>query len=57
MKERRMYQHAKYRRREVLDVKSDAFGSTYYMGRYLKDGEEPERDYITWKEFRKIHKF
>ena len=57
MKERRMYQHAKYRRREVLDVKSDAFGSTYYMGRYLKDGKEPERDYITWKEFRKIHKF
>jgi|AntRauTorckE6833_2_1112554.scaffolds.fasta_scaffold33921_1 hypothetical protein len=52
-----MYQHAKYRRREVLDVKSDAFGSTYYMGRYLKDGKEPERDYITWKEFRKIHKF
>lgn len=30
-KERQMYQHALLREREVLDVKNDAFGSTFTM--------------------------
>tara|TARA_R110000851_G_scaffold47424_1_gene115081 strand:- start:40981 stop:41226 length:246 start_codon:yes stop_codon:yes gene_type:complete len=55
-KERQKYQHAKHRKREVLDVKNDAFGSTYSMGRYLGD-KEPKRNYLTWKEYRKIHEF
>ena len=50
-KERQMYQHAQLREREVLDVSNDAFGSTYAMGRKLY-GEEPKRNFMTWKEYR-----
>lgn len=57
LKERQMYQHSIYRQREVLDVENDAFGSTYHMGKRLKENEQPIRDYLTWKEFRKQHKF
>lgn len=55
-KDRRMYLHAKYRDREVLNVEDDLFGSTFTMGRPLF-GREPERDFLTWKEFREYHKF
>lgn len=55
-KKRQMYQHAKFAGREVLGVDNDAFGSTYTMGRML-NGEEPERDYMNWKEFREEHSF
>ena len=56
-KERQKYQHAKHRGREVLDVENDLFGSTYAMGKRLKENEEPQRDFLTWKEFRKLHEF
>ena len=56
-KERQKYQHAKYRRREVLRVENDLFGSTYTLGRRLKSYEEPQRNFLTWKEYRKIHNF
>lgn len=56
-KQRQMYQHAKLREREVLDVKNDACGSTYTMGKRLFDGELPKRDFYTWKEYRKEHNF
>ncbi len=55
-KQRQMYQHAKLQDREVLDVKNDAFGSTYTTGKRLW-GEEPKRDFLTWKEYRKEHNF
>lgn len=55
-KQRQMYQHAKLQDREVLDVKNDAFGSTFTMGKRLW-GEEPKRDFMTWKEYRKEHNF
>jgi hypothetical protein len=54
--ERQMYQHAKLREREVLDVKNDAFGSTFTMGKRLHD-EEPKRNFMTWKEYRIKHNF
>ncbi len=56
-KERQKYQHAKYRRREVLSVENDLFGSTYTLGRRLRSDEEPQRNFLTWKEYRKIHNF
>lgn len=56
-KERQMYQHAQLREREVLDVKNDAFGSTYMMGKKLYDGEKPKRNFMTWKEYRKAQEF
>ena len=56
-KERRMYMYSKSRGRVVLGVKDDAFGSTYTLGRYLDEGEEPYRNFLTWKEFRKAHNF
>ena len=56
-KERQIYQHAKFRERECLGVDNDMFGSTYHMGKRLPSGELPERNFLTWKEFRKIHKF
>ena len=56
-KQRQMYAHAKMSRRQVLKVKNDAFGSTYELGRHLKENEKPKRDYLNWKEFRKLHKF
>ena len=55
-KDRQMYQHAKFRDREVIGVSNDMFGSTYTMGRKLY-GKEPKRNFITWKESRKLHKF
>ncbi|QQV91446.1 hypothetical protein M1M25_gp016 [Tenacibaculum phage Gundel_1] len=55
-KERQMYQHAKYAKRAVKSVKNDLFGTTYIMGEYLGN-KEPERNFLTWKEFRKQHKF
>ena len=56
-KERQMYQHALLREREVLDVKNDAFGSTFTMGKRLYDGQKPKRNYMTWKEYRKTQEF
>lgn len=56
-KERQMYQHAQLREREVLDVKNDAFGSTFTMGKRLYDGQKPKRNYMTWKEYRKVQEF
>jgi len=56
-KQRQMYQHAQLREREVLDVKNDAFGSTFTMGKRLYDGQLPKRDFMTWKEYRKEHNF
>jgi len=56
-KERQKYQHAKYRGREVLSVENDLFGSTYTLGRRLRSNEEPERNFLTWKEYRKVHNF
>ena len=56
-KDRQKYQHAKFTRRHVIDVKNDAFGSTYTLGKPLKANEEPERAFMTWKEFRKAHNF
>lgn len=56
-KERQMYQHAQLREREVVDVKNDAFGSTFTMGKRLYDGQKPKRNYMTWKEYRKEYNF
>lgn len=56
-KERQKYQHAKHARREVLDVKNDAFGSTYTLGRKLGLSKQPTRDYLRWSEFRIAHCF
>jgi hypothetical protein len=56
-KERQMYQHAKYKGREVLGVSNDAFGSTYAMGRRLSNNEKPKKNFLTWKEFRNLHNF
>jgi hypothetical protein len=56
-KERQMYNYAKYKSREVLGVNNDAFGSTYVMGRRLSNNEKPKKNFLTWKEFRKLHKF
>jgi|TARA_R110000782_G_C14648041_1_gene396393 hypothetical protein len=56
-KERQMYQHAKYRNREVVGVSNDAFGSTYTMGRRLSNNEKPQKNFLTWKEFRGFHNF
>ena len=56
-KQRQMYQHAQLREREVVDVKNDAWGSTFTMGKRLYDGQKPKRDFMTWKEFRKEHNF
>ena len=56
-KERQMYQHAQLREREVLDVKNDALGSTFTMGKRLYDGQKPKRNYMTWKEYRKAQEF
>ena len=55
-KDRQIYQHAKFKDRECLGVENDMFGSTYKMGKKLY-GKEPTRNFITWKEFRKTHKF
>ena len=57
VKERRIYQYAKHRRREVLSVEDDLFGSTYTLGRRLRSDEEPQRNFLTWKEYRKVHNF
>ncbi len=56
-KERQMYSHSKYCGRVVLGVSNDAFGSTYKLGRVLRKGEVPTKNYLTWKEFRKLHEF
>ena len=56
-KERQKYQHAKYRSREVLSVENDLFGSTYTLGKRLRSNEKPQRNFLTWKEYRKIHNF
>ena len=55
-KERQTYQHAKFRDRECTGVDNDLFGSTYHMGKRLH-GELPTRNFLTWKEFRKLHEF
>lgn len=56
-KERQKYTHAKYSGRHVLDVQNDMLGTTFMMGEKLKTNELPERNFLTWKEFRKLHKF
>lgn len=55
-KERQIYNHSKHLDREVLDVENTMYGSTYYVGKKLY-GKEPERNFLTWKEFRKEHNF
>jgi len=56
-KERQKHQHAKYSRREVIDINNGLFGSTYFMGAKLNPNESPKRDFMTWKEYRQLHKF
>ena len=56
-KDRQKYTHSKYSGRQVLDVKNDMMGSTFSMGRVLNVNEEPDRTFLNWSEFRKIHNF
>jgi len=55
--ERQKYWHAKSRGREVTNVRNDLFGSTYTLGKIIPKGQEPERNFLTWKEFRQLHNF
>jgi hypothetical protein len=56
IKERNAYLYSVKNDVEVLNREDDAFGHTYTLGKRL-NGKEPTRYFLTWKEFRELHKF